>query len=238
MRDFQTAAADHRFFTGMSIVVAVLVVLGFSQTYPAKAFAPGIGLPPVIHLHALLFCSWLLLFIAQAVLALKGRLDLHRKLGTVGVVAAALMMVLGVAAALAAARLGHRGIPGVEFPDAAGFLLLNVGSVAVFSILVATAWLFRHRPQIHKRLMLTALVGGLAPPGLARLPLVAGHTPAIAGVALALLLAGPVYDLVTRRRLHPAYVFGVVVALASIPPVAAQISASDQWHRVTEWLLR
>jgi len=238
MRTFQTQPSDHRFFAGMSILVAALVVLGFSQTYAAKAFAPSSGLSPIIHLHALAFCGWLLLFVAQTVLALNGRLDLHRKLGTIGVLLAVLMLALGVAASLAAARLDHRGIPGVEFPDAGGFLLLNLGAIAVFSILVATAWLFRHQPQVHKRLMLIALVGGLAPPGIARLPFVAGHAAAIAGVAMALILAGPIYDLVTRRRLHAAYVFGVAVALLSIPPVVAQVAASEPWRQVTGWLLR
>lgn len=238
MRTFQTQPSDHRFFAGMSILVALLVVLGFSQTYPAKAFAPSHGLSPIIHVHALAFGGWLLLFVAQTVLALNGRLDLHRKLGTIGVLLAALMLALGVAASLAAARLDHRGIPGVEFRDAGGFLLLNLGSVAVFSILVATAWLFRHRPQVHKRLMLMALVGGLAPPGIARLPFVAGHAEAIAGVVLALILAGPVYDLVTRRRLHAAYILGVAVVLTSIPPVVAQVAASGPWRQVSGWLLR
>ena len=37
-------------------------------------------------------------------------------------------------------RLGHRGIPGVEFPDPAGFLLLNLNAVFVFAILVAAGW--------------------------------------------------------------------------------------------------
>ena len=40
------------------------------------------------------------------------------------------MLVVGTVTAIAVARLGHRGIPGVEFPDAEGFLLLNLGSNA------------------------------------------------------------------------------------------------------------
>ncbi|MBX7152713.1 hypothetical protein K1X84_13870, partial [bacterium] len=145
MQSFQTQPTDHRFFTGMSILVAVLVVLGFSQTYPAKGFTPEAGLPAVFHFHALAFSGWLLLFVAQAVLALKGQLDRHRKLGTIGMFLAALMLALGAMVSLAAARLDHRGIPGVEFPDAGGFLLLNIGSLVVFLILVSTAWFFRNR---------------------------------------------------------------------------------------------
>jgi len=236
VQGFQTEPADHRFFATMSLLVAVVVVVGFAQTYPAKAFNPAAGLPPIIHLHAVVFCGWLLLFVAQTVLALKGRLDWHRRLGTLGVLLAAVMLGLGAAAAVAAARLDHRGIPGVEFPDAGGFLLLNLGAITAFSILVATGWLFRHRPQVHKRLMLTAMIGGLAPPGIARLPLVSGHAPVIAAVALAFLLAGPFYDLVTRRRLHPAYIFGLAVSLSCIPPIAMQVAASERWRSIAAWL--
>lgn len=238
MRDFQTEPADHRFFATMAIIVAVVVVTGFAQTYPAKVFTPGSGVPGIIHVHALVFSCWLVLFVAQTVLASRGRLDLHRRLGTLGVGLAAVMLALGVAAAVTAARLDHRGIPGVEFPDAGGFLLLNLGAVLVFSTLVASAWLFRNRPQAHKRLMLTATVAGLAPPGIARLPLVSGHAPAIAVVALAFLLAGPIYDLVTRRRLHPAYFFGLTVALVSLPPIVAQVSATETWRQIAAWLVR
>lgn len=40
-----------------------------------------------------------------------------------------------------------------------GFLLLNVTSIVVFSVLVAAGWHYRRRPQTHKRLMLAATVG-------------------------------------------------------------------------------
>jgi thiosulfate reductase cytochrome b subunit len=57
-------------------------------------------------------------------------------------------------------------------------------------------------------------------------------------LALAFLLAGPVYDLVTRRRVHSAYLWGVLLALATIPPVVAQLSGTAAWHSIASWLLR
>jgi hypothetical protein len=51
------------------------------------------------------------------------------------------------------ARLGHRGIPGVEFPNAGGFLLLNLAVVFVFATLVGAGWWFRRNTQAHKRRM-------------------------------------------------------------------------------------
>jgi hypothetical protein len=113
-------------------------------------------------------------------------------------VLAGLMLATGLTAAIEAARAGHKGIPGVEFPTREGFLLLDVVSACVFSALVAAGWRWRRRPQAHKRLMLAATVAGLVPPGISRLPGVAGHDGAIAALAIAFLLVGPTYDLETR----------------------------------------
>jgi hypothetical protein len=151
---------------------------------------------------------------------------------------AAVMMLVGVAVGVAVARLDHRGIKGLVFPDAAGFLLLNVAATLVFSALAFAAWLMRGRPQAHKRLMLMATVGGLAPPGIARLPLVAGHPPAVALLAMGFLFCGPIYDLVTRKRVHLAYALGVVVAILGSPPVVGAMSSGAAWRSLADWLIR
>jgi hypothetical protein len=228
MDRFQTEPRDHRFYTTMSLLVAVVVTTGFASTYSPKLL-DGTAMPGIIHLHAAVFAAWLVAFVVQAVLAARGHLNLHRRLGLAGVGLAGVMLALGTATAITVTRAGHRGIPGVEFPDPAGFLLLNLG---------AAGWWFRYSPQTHKRLMLTATVGGLAPPGIARLPFVAGHTPAIGGLAMAFLLAGPLYDLVTRRRLHTAYLFAIPLVILSIPPVAMAVSSTAAWHSVAAWLMR
>jgi hypothetical protein len=237
-RDSRAAdrAADHRFFTTMSVVAAVVIFAGFANTYVPKIEA-GTPVPAIVHLHALVFGSWLLLFIVQAVLVMRGRVKLHQQVGTAGMALAALMLVVGTMTAVNVARLGHRGIPGVEFPDAEGFLLLNVDVTIVFAVLVAAAWWFRRKPQVHKRLMLMSTVGGLMPPGISRLPLVAGHTPAIAVLVIAFVLIGPVYDFITRRRIHPAYILGVVAAVFAFPPVAAALSGLPPWHRALVWMI-
>jgi hypothetical protein len=186
----------------------------------------------------MVFTSWLALFVAQTILVLSGRTAVHRRLGVAGVVLAALMLVVGTATAITVARLGHRGIPGVEFPDAEGFLLLNLDSIIVFATLVGAGWYFRRNTQAHKRLMLTATAGSLVGPGVSRLPFASGRPPVIGVLALVFLLAGPVYDVVTRRRVHQAYLWGGLLAMAAIPPVVAQLSATAAWHSIASWLLR
>jgi hypothetical protein len=227
---------EHRFFSTMSVIAAAVIVTGFSNTYGPKILA-GTPVPAIIHFHAAVFASWLVLFVAQALLVMRGRVKLHQQVGAWGMALAGLMLVVGVMTAISAARLGHRGIPGVEFADAEGFLLLNLAVTVVFAVLVAAAWVYRRKPQVHKRLMLMATVGGLIGPGASRLPLVAGHTPAIGALVMAFLLAGPVHDLVTRRRIHPAYVAGFLVALAGLPPVVAAAASSETWHRIAASLI-
>ena len=86
------------------------------------------------------FTSWLALFVAQTILVLSGRTAVHRRLGVAGVVLAALMLVVGTATSITVTRLGHRGIPGVEFPNPDGFLLLNLAALFVFTTLFAAGW--------------------------------------------------------------------------------------------------
>lgn len=228
---------DHRFFSTMAIVTSVTIVAGFFNTYGPKVAAGGAGLPGIIHLHAVVATAWLVVFVTQTTLVRKGRTDLHRRLGSAAMLLAVLMFVVGIATAITSARLGHTGIPGVEFPDTGGFLLLNLGAVAVFAALVGAGWYFRRDPQTHKRLMLMAMTGALVGPGVSRLPYASGRPAVIGLLVTAFLLAGPVYDLVTRRRVHPAYLWGLAVSLTTVPPVVTAAAATPVWRHIAEWLI-
>ena len=236
-RAFRPLPGDHRFYSTMAIVMAVTILAGFSNTYLPKLSGDQ-ALLAIIHLHAVVFTSWLALFVAQTMLVLTGRTAVHRRLGVAGVALAAVMLVVGIATGIAVTRLGSRGIPGVEFADPEGFLLLNIAAATVFAILVGAGWYFRRDAQTHKRLMLMATAGTLIGPGVSRLPFASGNPPVIGALAMAFLLAGPVYDLVTRRRVHPAYLWGGTLALTAIPPVVAELGATDAWHGIAALLIR
>jgi uncharacterized membrane protein YozB (DUF420 family) len=94
-RRFQTLPGDHRFFSCMAIVTAATILAGFSSTYLPKVVSGAPALPPIIHLHAAVFASWLAVFVAQTILVLSGRPDVHRRLGIAAVALAALLLNLG-----------------------------------------------------------------------------------------------------------------------------------------------
>src|SRR2546423_14022030 len=95
------AARDRKFYTGIAIVMLFTAVVGFSRTYLLgliSGHATTItGRVPnaTVHLHALLFMSWLGLFIVQTSLVATHRVKMHRKLGYFGVALAMAMIVVG-----------------------------------------------------------------------------------------------------------------------------------------------
>jgi hypothetical protein len=139
-------SAEHRFFGAMSVIAAVVIVTGFANTYGPKVLG-GTPVPAIIHVHAAVFVSWLVLFVAQTLLVLRGRIKLHQQVGAWGMALAGLMLVVGVMTAISSARLGHRGIPGVEYPDAEGFLLLNLSVTVIFGLLSPRRG-YRRKPQV------------------------------------------------------------------------------------------
>jgi hypothetical protein len=75
---------DNYFFTGMGLLMAVTVFVGFAPSYYLAGMfhAPLPSL--IIHLHGSVFTGWILLFITQTSLVSAGRVDIHRRLGIVG----------------------------------------------------------------------------------------------------------------------------------------------------------
>src|ERR1700760_3103882 len=75
---------DRIFFSTTSLLMLVVVFLGFSRTY----FLAGVFRAPlpsfILHVHAVAFSLWLPLLVVQTLLVSAGRADIHRKLGIAG----------------------------------------------------------------------------------------------------------------------------------------------------------
>ncbi|MET0618212.1 MAG: hypothetical protein ABWZ54_10580 [Luteibacter sp.] len=202
------------FYLVMSVAMAAVIVAGFSRTVPDDLRANP-GLPLLLHVHGAVFTLWLVLFVAQPALAVRGSLRLHRRLGWVGAGLAAAMVVMALAATWYAIRF--RFVPSF-FPPTI-LLVMNTIGIAVFAGLVFAGVRLRKQAEWHKRLMLCATLSIMGP-GLGRLlPMESFGRAApmvMFGAIMAFCLVGPVYDIIVRRRVHPAYIWGVAVILASM----------------------
>jgi uncharacterized membrane protein YozB (DUF420 family) len=201
------------FYLVMSLLMAAVIVGGFSRTVPGD-FMGARGLPLLLHAHGAVFTLWVLLFVAQPAFIVRGSVALHRRIGMFGAGLAAAMVIMGLAATWYAVRYDF--IPGF-FPPRL-FLMMNVIGILVFGGLVAAGVALRRKAEWHKRLMLCATVSILGP-GLGRLlPMDSFGAAAplvMFGVIGLFAFAGPVFDLIVRRRVHRAYYWGVGVILLS-----------------------
>ncbi|PYS07723.1 MAG: hypothetical protein DMG17_30200 [Acidobacteria bacterium] len=216
----------------MSVVISLLVFAGFARTYYLKIYTSGSPLSPLVHLHGILFTSWILLFVLQTMLVAGHRVNTHRRLGLALLPLAAAMIVVGVLTSITGLRLGHNA---VGAPDPVAFLAVPLGEMVIFPILIAFGVYYRQRKEAHKRLMLLATLSLLTAP-LGRLPIVGGLPLAVALVYAALVLAGLIYDRIAYGRFNRVYLAGAMALWVSVP-VRLAIGATQVWHDFAAWLI-
>jgi hypothetical protein len=227
-------AKDNRLYTWAAAFIFLIVLTGFARTYYLKSWFGTPALPGLlVHLHGIVMTLWVLLFGVQVGLVAAGRTRLHRRLGVGGAVLSALVLLVGVATAVSAAARGSApGLPPLVF------LAVPLGDMWVFAILVGTALYFRRRVEVHKRLMLLAAVNVLTP-AIARFPLrfiETGGPFVFFGLTDLCLVACVVFDTVRNRRLQPAFVWGLVLTVAS-QPLRLILARTEAWMRFATWLV-
>ncbi len=225
--------SERTFYTWAAVVAALVVFAGFARTYYLKGAFGTPDLSTLKHLHGFVMTAWFTIFLVQVRLVATGRTRIHRKLGVAGAVVAVLVLVVGTATALIAAKNG--ATPG---PPPLVFLAIPLGDMLVFLALVSAALLYRKRPEYHKRLMLLASLGILTA-AIARIPLdflQAGGLPAFFATTDVLILAFAAADTVKNRRLHPAMLAGVLVIVGS-QVARFLIAGTPQWMSFARWLV-
>jgi hypothetical protein len=212
---------DRAFYTGMSLAVIVSVFWGFARSYFFRSQYFSTPLALIGKVHGAIFVSWTVLLLVQTVLVSRRRTDLHRRLGVVGGVLAGAMVAAGTAIAIAALRyeFAHGNL------RALSFFAIPIGDMIVFPTLVVAAFIWRRQPEAHKRLMLLATIDILNA-AVARWPLaiMAKGPVAFFAVTDLFIVAGVVLDATSRRRVHPAYVWGGLLI------VGLQIVRVAVWH--------
>jgi hypothetical protein len=229
-----TAEREHRFFMGMAIVIALIVLVGFGPTYFLRGAFRSDPLQPVFHLHGFVFSIWVAFFVAQTALVFTRRTPVHRRLGVFGGVWASVMLVVGYMAAVASARRGFTPPGG---PPPLAFFVIPISDLVVFTVFVATGLYFRRQSAVHKRLMLLATISILTA-AIARLPYVLPFGPlAFFGLTDLLVVACVVNDRITRGRVHPAFVWGGLFLIAS-QGGRLVVGGTDAWMAFATWATR
>ncbi|HEV7234254.1 MAG TPA: hypothetical protein VGN36_08405 [Sphingorhabdus sp.] len=202
------------FFERLAMAMALTVVLAFTLQW-FRGFS-SFGAKPLIHAHALAFMGWTVLFVLQARLATRGPIELHRKLGWVGAVWAALLIVMGC---WITADMVQRGQAPFFFTPQY-FLIANPLTVFCFAGLTWTAVRLRKQTDWHRRLHICAMTAIMGPAfgRLLPMPYITPYAFEIAVLAgLAFPLAGMIRDLLASGKVHRAWIYGVGAVLLVFP---------------------
>jgi hypothetical protein len=236
-------------FTAASMVVAVLT--GFIpdsiQLLADARSGARPPLPPILHVHAALMGSFLLLMLAQTILVATGRVELHRKFGRIAFVLAPALVVAGVILAVtnyhqfwqfaqaAPPQTRDKLLNPFHWDD---ILIAQIRIGTLFAVLVTIGLLARRTNSgLHKRMMLLAPAMAL-PAAFARmswLPVLPSHLAIDLYPAL-LLLPMIVWDLARNKRVHQAYVIWLAIYL---PVTAAYhlLVGTPEWHSAARTMM-
>lgn len=223
-------AWDRAFFLTFVALSWIAIVMGFGPELHGQLKGRAPFPPLIVHVHAVVFTGWMILFTAQIWLIRSRRTGIHRKLGLVAVALVPVMVVLGVAATLVSRGLRFEA----GRTDMLVFMIVPLTDMVLFPSFAIPGLLLRKDSAAHKRLIMLATIM-LLPAAFGRWigPWIIVHwgdgflgfmAQSYLGPDV-MILAAIVYDRMTRGRVHPVY----WIAAPWILAVQAITSAIYHW---------
>ena len=226
-----------RFFLVMSGVMLLIALAGFSPTLYLRAFFNVPAIPPYLYVHGAVMACWVLWLVIQTSLVASRHTDIHRRIGMVGAVLGVGVVIAGLMATLGlVSRLAEMGL---DLESEIGFVSIvvfgNLGSLVVFSALLITAILLRHRPEVHKRLMLLASFNVIGPAfnRISYWPVFdwIEEEPFFSASTLIFFAVLGVHNVIVRRRFHAATTVGILFMFLTLV-VSAVIANTEFAHSI------
>ena len=216
---------NQRSFVAYAVAIAAIIFAGFAKNYYLRIWLGTRAITVMVHAHGVVMTAWVALFITQTLLVAKRRIDLHRKLGLTGGILAAIVVGLGVYTIHGSTVRQHLNTSVAS--SALTFVAFDGLSLLLFGGLVFSALVLKSRPQVHKRLMLMAMIS-LLPPAYGRFVEYFTHQHIWVMVLLlmcASVLSCVLIDARLTRRWNPALAWsGALVVLVNLLTYWAQIA--------------
>jgi len=221
------------FYLVMSLVLAAIVILGFSRTVNIFLFHANPPRPLLLWIHGAAFSTWIVFFIAQSALVRTRKVSVHRALGWFGAALAALMVVLGIAVAVVMTRFDTVVLQqkGVE-----AFLSIPFLDMLLFGSCIAMAIYWRTKAEFHRRLVFIASCL-LMDAAIGRFEFMFNHNLFYAALDC-LILLGVARDWVVDKRVHKVYLYALpsLIVVQSLAIYAWRINPK-WWQAITQAIL-
>jgi len=214
------------FYFSMSLLIAAVVVYGFSFTVGQNLIHPAVPRPFLLYVHATVFTGWLVFFILQTALIRTRNVLVHRRIGWFGAAMGSAMVVLGVSNAI---TMGRFNMLALHQSHTESDLMIPLFDMLCFGTTFGLAILWRKKPEYHRRLMLVATCA-LTAASFGRFP--ERLLPAeyfYSGVDL-LILLGVLRDLIVNRRVHRIYLYALPLFIVGQTVVSITV-----FHQLAYW---
>lgn len=163
----QAHPLNRYFYLISAILMLVFTVFGFhhfyflGQSYPGRPITPPIR--ELLILHGVAMTLWVCLIIMQPLLIVKRDVILHKILGGIGAVLAAMLVILGLIVAVRSAAVTA---PDFTFGELTPkqFMAVPFVGILMFGLFVAIGVKFRKQANIHKPMMFLATLAVIAAP--------------------------------------------------------------------------
>lgn len=225
-----------RYFLFASCLALVVAFVGFFKTFFLPSVRGTFSAPAVIYIHGGFLFLWTTVLVIQSTLIRFKRIKIHRQLGYLS-----LVLVPGVVISTMAA-----GVFVLKRDLALGLGQLAVSSLVgtfttplIFAVLVAAAIWYRRRPELHKRLMLLAMMA-IVWPAFFRFrhyfPAVA-HPEVVFGFILpnTMVLVAILWEKLTIGRVHAVYLTAGLLLIAE-NFTELYLFDTNGWRVVGNWL--
>jgi hypothetical protein len=221
------------FYFCMSLVMAGIVVWGFSRTVDTNLFHANPPRPWLLWIHATAFSTWVVFFIVQSSLVRTRKVNVHRFLGWFGAGLATLMVVLGCTIAVVMARFDTVVL---HQKGADAFLSVPFADMAIFGVCIALAIYWRKRPEYHRRLLFIASCE-LMDAAIGRFDFLFNHNLFYPGLDL-LIVLGMLRDWMVDGRVHKVYLYALPTMIAvQALTVYAWRANPGWWQAITHAIL-
>ena len=248
-------AIDRWIFVGMALWFIAIVLTGFVPDSIIKVGMVQAGarapFPMVLHLHAVLMGSFLLLLLAQTVMMATGRCERHKRVGIAAFILVPALVVVGL---ILAPTMYYQVWGGANFgppevraalapvvPLLENILLMQISAGLLFGLFIGVALSARAtRSGMQKRMMFlaTAVPLGAAISRIHWLPSTMPVSPLTIQL-FSMLAVAPmfVWDVVRNRRVHEAYTLWLALY---VPVCAVVLFAWDKpwWHAMAKQIMR
>ena len=235
---------ERMFYLLSGCVLLVVVALGFQQFYlHGKANNGGPvtqQITPLVVLHGILMSSWIVLFVAQSSLIVRGNRKLHMSLGVAGAVLAGCLVVVGLATAIASVHYNPESYK--EIWGARRFLSFMLTNVLGFGALAGVGLKYRRRSEVHRPMMLLATLFVAGPAGFFRIPWISGPLMATIHTIFApwvpMLILGILLVLLKwfMTRSFDRYVAAGFAGIVLACLFQFFVSSTAWWYQIAGWV--